>query len=106
MPARGRTGHRRLTIAVDPGGDASYKSVMPLPAPLPADGPLRPACTVLCAVCLAGVPAPPTRAEGPPTPQYMCIVNGVDDAATALQLREVDRICLGGPAVFPGLFED
>lgn len=79
MPARGRTGHRRLTIAVDPGGDASYKSVMPLPAPLPADGPLRPACTVLCAVCLAGVPAPPTRAEGPPTPQYMCIVNGVDD---------------------------
>jgi len=32
-------------------------------------------------------------------------VNGVDDAAAALQLRAVDRICLGGPAIFPGLFE-
>ena len=32
-------------------------------------------------------------------------VNGVDDAASAMQLRDVDRICLGGPAVFPGLFD-
>ncbi|MCR9219926.1 MAG: PAS domain-containing protein [Alphaproteobacteria bacterium] len=33
-------------------------------------------------------------------------VNGVDDVSTAMQLREVARICIGGPAVFPGLFTD
>ena len=33
-------------------------------------------------------------------------VNGIEDAGAAMQLREVDRICLGGPAVFPGLFQD
>ena len=31
-------------------------------------------------------------------------VNGIDDMATALELKQVSQICLGGPAVFPGLF--
>ena len=33
-------------------------------------------------------------------------VNGIEDTATALELRRVSQICLGGPAVFPGLFQD
>lgn len=33
-------------------------------------------------------------------------VNGVEDPGTALALKPVRDICLGGPAIFPGLFED
>ena len=58
---------------------APYNSVMRRTGPglpTPAE---RLLAGVLCATALATIVVPLARAEGPPTPQYMCIVNGIDD---------------------------
>ena len=52
---------------------------MPKAASRSPAGAARSLIAALGAAGLVAVAAPPARAEGPPAPQYMCIVNGVDD---------------------------
>jgi hypothetical protein len=52
---------------------------MPQAASRSFAGTARSLVAALGAAGLVGVAGPPVRAEGPPAPQYMCIVNGIDD---------------------------